>query len=97
MALANSSTSGPLPCTTRSDYLSALPRWRRWLATLNWRPVVDFELREIAFEQRRIEHEQRMKELENEDRRLAGLESRLAALLRNPGSCSQAPPSTDSN
>ena len=43
-------------------YLS-LPRWRRWLAMLNWRPVVDYELREIEFDRReqqqRIEEQQR--------------------------------------
>jgi hypothetical protein len=30
------------------------------LAMLNWRPVVDYELREIEFDRREIEHEQRM-------------------------------------
>jgi hypothetical protein len=28
------------------------------LAMLNWRPVVDYELREIEFEKRKIAHEQ---------------------------------------
>jgi hypothetical protein len=30
------------------------------LAMLNWRPVVDYELRAIEFEKRKIAHEQRM-------------------------------------
>ena len=36
---------------------------------LNWRPVVDYELREIEFERRKIAHEQRMKQLMKEDER----------------------------
>jgi hypothetical protein len=40
------------------------------LATLNWRPVVDYELREIEFEKRKIVHEQRMRQLESEDAQL---------------------------
>jgi hypothetical protein len=34
---------------SKSDYLGSLPRWRRWLSTLNWRPVVEYEIREIEF------------------------------------------------
>jgi len=37
---------------------------------LNWRPVVDYELREIEFDRREIVHEQRMRELESEDAQL---------------------------
>ncbi len=57
-----------------------MPWFRRLLAMLNWRPVVDYELREIEFkrrkieyEQRKIAHEQRMKQLrsENERKRIA--------------------------
>ncbi len=47
------------------------------MAMLNWRPVVDYELREIEFdrnehefEKRKIAHEQRMRQLENEDAQL---------------------------
>ena len=53
-----------------------MPWFRRFLAMLNWRPVVDYELREIEyerrkieFEQRKIAHEQRMKQLREEDER----------------------------
>ena len=54
-----------------------MPWFRRCLAMLNWRPVVDFELREIEFDrkeieykQREIAHEQRMKQLQNESEQL---------------------------
>ena len=50
-----------------------MPWFRRCLAMLNWRPVVDYELREIEFdrreiefEKRKIEHEQRMRQLKSE-------------------------------
>ena len=39
------------------------------MAMLNWRPVVDYELREIEFERRKIAYEQRMKQLREEDER----------------------------
>ena len=35
----------PLPWISRSEYLSTLPRWRRWLAICNWRPVFEIEQR----------------------------------------------------
>ena len=82
-----SPASEPLPSISRSEFLSSLPRWRRWLAMLNWHPVVDYEIREIEFEQRRIAHEQRMQQLENEivqlrneNAREAELNARIAAL-----------------
>ena len=66
-----------LPLTSKSEYYSSLPWFRRWLAMLNWRPVVDYELREIEFDQREIEHkkrmiahEQRMKQLQSESEQL---------------------------
>ena len=37
---------------------------------LNWRPVVDYELREIEFKQREIAHEQRMRQLKSESLRV---------------------------
>ena len=45
-------SSAPSPsiskgCFDKSAYYSSLPWFRRFLATLNWRPVVDYELREI--------------------------------------------------
>ena len=48
---------------------------------LNWRPVVDYELREIEFEKRKIAHEQRMKQLKSENARLAELNAKISAIL----------------
>ena len=106
--MSTSPSSAPSPsiskcCFDKSVYYSSLPWFRRCLAQpqasakqlLNWRPVVDYELREIEFdrrerefenrkivhEQRKIEHEQRMKQLKSEDERLAELNSKLNAIL----------------
>ena len=75
----------PLPWISRSEYLSTLPRWRRWLAICNWRPVFEIEQRMRQLE---IEIEQ----LERENARLAVLESKLDSLLRSADSCSADPP-----
>ena len=71
---------------SKSEYYSSLPWFRRLLAMLNWRPVVDYELREIEFkrreieyEQRRIAHEQRMRQLKSETEQLQKENARLAA------------------
>jgi len=85
----------------KSEYYSSLPWFRRLLAMLNWRPVVDYELREIEFKRREIEyekrkiaHEQRMKQLKSENARLAELNSKLDAILFSSGTSSTPPPST---
>ena len=64
----------PSPLISKQEYYSSLPWFRRCLAMLNWRPVVDYELREIEFDrkeieykQREIAHEQRMKQLQSEE------------------------------
>ena len=91
----------PLPSISKSEYLSSLPRWRRWLAMLNWRPVVDYEIRAIEREQRlkqlqkedeyrRTVHEKRMQQLESEISRLAELDAKIAALW--PSSTSSSTP-----
>ena len=67
-----------------------MPPWRRLLATLNWRPVYDIEMRGL-------ESEKRLKQLKKENERLAALESRMDALLLNADSSSQTPPATGSN
>ena len=77
----------PSSSISKQEYYSSLPRWRRWLAMLNWRPVVDYELREIEFEKRKIAHEQRMKQLDE-------LDSKLDALLCNSGTSSTPPRNT---
>jgi len=64
---------------SRSDYLSSLPLWRRWLSMLNWHPVVEYEVREIEFKNRKIEHEKRMQHLLSETEQLKKENARLAA------------------
>ena len=78
--MSTSPSSAPSPSISKSEYYSSLPWFRRLLAMLNWRPVVDYELREI-------EHEQRMKQLkseilliESENERLAELNAKLSAV-----------------
>ena len=103
--MSTSPVSAPSASISKSDYLSSLPRWRRWLSTLNWRPVVEYEIREIEFEHRRIAHEQRMKQLKKEDERLQKLDARLDELdakraALGPSSTSNSmqdrPPASDS-
>lgn len=59
--------------TSRSEFLSSLPRWRRWLSMLNWHPVVDYEIREIEREQRlqQLQREDEQRAIESEQRRIA--------------------------
>ena len=90
--MSTSPSSAPSPsiskgCFDKPAYYSSLPWFRRWLAMLNWRPVVDYELREIEFKQREIEYErsereyeQRMQQLESENARLAELNAKLSAV-----------------
>jgi hypothetical protein len=72
---------------------------------LNWRPVIDYELREIEYEKRmqqlesedvqlRRDDEQRMKQLKSENARLAELNSKLDAILFSSGTNSTPLPST---
>jgi hypothetical protein len=79
------------PLTSKQEYYSSLPWFRRCLAMLNWRPVVDYELREIEFDRKdqqlRIEeyrrqtaHEQRMRQLKKESEQLESEIARLDAL-----------------
>jgi hypothetical protein len=68
--MSTSPSSAPSPSTSKSEYYSSLPWFRRFLAMLNWRPAVDHELREIEFDRREIAHEQWMRQLENEDEQL---------------------------
>jgi hypothetical protein len=85
--MSTSQVLDPSSSTSKEEYDSSLPRWRRWLAMLNWRPVVDYELREIAFKKRKIAHEQRMRQLDE-------LDSKLDALLCNSGNSSTPPRNT---
>jgi hypothetical protein len=106
--MSTSPSSAPSPSISKSEYYSSLPWFRRFLAMLNWRPVVDYELREIEFDRREIEyeqsereyekrkiaHEQRMRQLKSENERLAELNSKLDAILFSSGTSSSLPPST---
>ena len=99
--MSTSPSSAPSPSISKSEYYSSLPWFRRLLATLNWRPVVDYELREIEFDRREIEfekrkivHEQRMKQLKSENERLAELNAKLSAILFSSDTSSTPPPST---
>ncbi|MGA1304585.1 MAG: hypothetical protein ACO3ZD_11145 [Cyanobium sp.] len=99
--MSTSPSPAPSPLISKSEYYSSLPWFRRCLAMLNWRPVVDYELREIEFERRKIAHEQRMKQLRNEteqlrseNARLAELNAKLDAILFNSATSSTPPPST---
>jgi hypothetical protein len=58
---------------------------------LNWRPVVDYELREIEFEKRKIAHEHRMRQLKSENERLAELNAKLSAILSSSATNSTPP------
>ena len=96
---------------SRSEFLSSLPPWRRWLARLNWHPTVDAQIRVLESERRAQESERREKEwqrraqeserrtklIENDIERLAALESKLDSLLLSADSSSQTPPETDYN
>ena len=99
--MSTSPSSAPSSSISKSEYYSSLPWFRRLLAMLNWRPVVDYELREIEFDRREIEyekrkiaHEQRMRQLKSENERLAELNSKLDAILFSSGTSSSLPPST---
>jgi hypothetical protein len=106
--MSTSPSSAPSPSISKSEYYSSLPWFRRCLAMLNWRPVVDYELREIEFDRREIEyeqsereyekrkiaHEQRMRQLKSENARLAELNSKLDAILFSSVTSSTPPPST---
>jgi hypothetical protein len=86
--MSKSPSSAPSPSISKSEYYSSLPWFRRLLAMLNWRPVVDYELREIEFEKRKIAHEQRMKQLRSENERLAELNAKLSAILSSSATSS---------
>lgn len=100
-----SSSSGSVSTSiSKSEFLSSLPPWRRWLAKLNWHPTIDAQIRELETERREFESERRTKQLEieiakleKENKRLSDLESRLDALLLSADSSSPTPPSTGSS
>ena len=106
-----SSESSSSRSISKSEFLSSLPPWPRFLAKLNWHPTNDAQIkgreserRENYFKIREQESERRTKLIENdierlekENKRLADIESRLDALLLSADSSSPIPPATDSN
>ena len=78
--MSTSQALEPSSSISKQEYYSSLPRWRRWLAMLNWRPVVDYELREIEFDLReqqlRIEDEQLR--IEDEQRKITHEQRKIA-------------------
>ena len=84
----------PSGSISRSEFLSSLPRWRRWLSRLNWHPVVDLEIRSIERKQRMQQLESEIAQLKKENARLAQIDSRLARFEREHLSGSIPPPST---
>ena len=88
--MSTSQALDPSSSISKQEYYSSLPRWRRWLAMLNWRPVVDYELREIEFDrkeieykQREIAHEQRMKQLKIEEQQRQNAHEQRMRQLKN--------------
>jgi hypothetical protein len=81
-------SAAPSPLISKQEYYSSLPWFRRCLAMLNWRPVVDYELREIEFDRKEIEYKQRMQQLQIEEQqrqiaheqRMKQLENEIAQL-----------------
>jgi len=95
--MSTSPSSAPSPSISKSEYYSSLPWFRRCLAMLNWRPVVDYELREIEFDRREIVHEQRMRQLKSEIERLDELNSKIDVILFSSSTSSPPPQNTPNN
>jgi hypothetical protein len=87
MTMSTSYGAQPSCSISKSEFLSSLPRWRRWLSRLNWHPVVEYEIREI-------EHEKRMKQLKSEIEQLDALNSKIDALLFSSSTSSIPPQNT---
>ena len=92
-----SSESSSSRSISKSEFLSSLPPWRRFLAKLNWHPTIDAQIKEQESERRTKLIEKDIERLEKENKRLADIESRLDALLLSADSSSPIPPATDSN
>lgn len=77
MAITTSSDSPISLSMSRSEYLSTLPPWRRWLARLNWHPVYEIEQ---ETERLRIENER--SRIESEQSRIESERSRIESRQR---------------
>ena len=58
-----------------------MPRWRRWLSTLNWRLVVDLEIKSAERKKRMQWLESEISQIKSENARLAELESKIDGLF----------------
>jgi hypothetical protein len=95
MSISSDSSTSRL--ISKSEFLSSLPPSRRLLATFNWHPTIDAQIRELESERRTKLIENDIEQLMKENKRLAAIESRPDALLLSANSSSPAPPATDSN
>ena len=64
---------------SKSEFLSSLPPWRRFLAKLNWHPTIDAQIRILECERR----EQESKRLEQESERREQESERRTKLIEN--------------
>ena len=87
----------PSGSISKSDYLSSLPRWRRWLSRLNWHPVVDIEIRSIEREQRMQQLESEILQIKSDNVRLDELNAKIAALWPSSNSNSVPTQPTDND
>ncbi|HHG2224909.1 hypothetical protein [Synechococcus sp. CCFWC 502] len=94
MSISSGSASASI---SKSEFLSSLPPWRRFLAKLNWHPTIDAQIRALESERRTKLLEKEINQLDQENKRLADLESRLDALLLSADSSSPTPPATGSS
>jgi hypothetical protein len=52
---------------SKSEFLSSLPPWRRFLARLNWHPTIDAQIRILECERREQESKRREQESERRE------------------------------
>ena len=71
--------------------MADVPRWRRLLATFNWRPVYDIQQRTKQLRIESLESEKRLKLLQESNATIARFEQELFS------SSSQAPSTGDSS
>ncbi len=92
--MSHSQSSETSRSISRQEYLSSLPRWRRWLSTLNWHPVVDLEINAIEREQQIKLLKKESEQIARENVQLAELNAKIAAILSSSDTSSTPPPPT---
>ena len=90
--MSTSPSLEPSISSSRSEYLSSLPRWRRWLSRLNWHPVVDLELQTEQIKSEAAQLRSETERLRNENARYAELNAKIDALLSSSDTSSPPPP-----